>query len=139
MPELVPYLYFDGTCAEAMRFYERTLGGTIDMLQTHAESPMAGRTAPENAHRVLHATLSVNGQHLMAADTFTDQPYEGMKGFSLALNYPTLAEGKPVFDALAAGGRIVMPLEKTYWADGFGMLVDKFGTPWAFNCGGPTG
>ena len=139
MNALEPYLYFDGTCAEAMRFYERVLGGKLETLMTHAESPMAEQSAPENAHRVLHATLSWQGRRLMAADIFAGERYQGMKGFSLSLGFATVAEGKGVFDALAAGGQITMPLEKTFWAEGFGMLVDRFGTPWIVKCGDPTG
>ena len=124
------YLFFDGTCADAMRFYERTLGGKIEMMLTHAESPMADKTPPGSADRIMHARLAIDGGALMASDSMAGQPYGGMKGFSLSLIYPTVADAKRVFSALAAGGQVTMPMEKTFWAEAFGMLVDRFGTPW---------
>ena len=133
MSQLDSYLFFNGTCADAMRFYERTLGGKLEMMMTHAQSPMAGQTPPGSADRILHARLVIDGRVLMASDSMVGQPYEGMKGFSLSLIYPTVAEAKRAFDALAAGGKITMPLDKTFWAEAFGMLVDRFGTPWMIN------
>jgi len=132
MAQLDAYLFFDGTCADAMRFYERTLGGKLTLL-THAQSPMAAQTPPESANRIMHARLDLGARQLMASDTMVGHPYEGMHGFSLSLIYPTAAEAKRVFDALADGGKVTMPLQKTFWAEGFGMLVDRFGTPWMVN------
>ena len=130
MSQLNAYLFFDGTCADAMRFYERTLGGKLEMMMTHAESPMADKTPPGSADRIMHARVAVDGGTLMASDSMAGQPYAGMKGFSLSLIYPTVADAKRVFNALAAGGSVTMPMEKTFWAEAFGMLVDRFGTPW---------
>jgi PhnB protein len=134
MAQLDAYLIFDGTCADAMRFYERTLGGKLTLL-THAESPIAAQTPPGSANRIMHARLDLGDRLLMASDSMVGQPYEGMTGFSLALMYPTVAEAKRVFDALGDGGKVTMPLQKTFWAEGFGMLVDRFGTPWMVNGG----
>ena len=134
MHQLNTYLFFDGTCADAMRFYERTLGGKLSLM-THAESPMAAETPPGSANRILHARLDFDGGMLMASDSMVGQPYEGMKGFSLSLIYPTEAEGRRMFDALAQGGHVIMPMQKTFWSEGFGMLVDRFGTPWMVNGG----
>ena len=136
MPTLDAYLTFDGTCAEAMRFYERTLGGKMEMMMTMGESPMAGDAPPGSADRIMHARLVVDGHALMASDTMAGQPFEGMKGFSLSLNYPSPAEGRRIFAALAEGGQVTMPFQKTFWAEGFGMLVDRYGTPWMVNCEG---
>src|SRR5260221_13481284 len=97
MPQLDSYLFFDGTCADAMRFYERTLGGKIEMMMTHAQSPMGAQASPGNADRIMHARLVIDGRALMASDTMAGQPSEAMKGFSLALGYPTAAEAKNVF------------------------------------------
>ena len=133
MPQLDMYLTFNGNCADAMRFYERTLGGKLEMLMTHAESPMAAQTPPGSADRIMHARLVIDGRILMASDSMAGQPYEGMKGFSLSLVYPTVADAHRAFDALAEGGRVTMPLQKTFWAEAFGMLVDRFGTPWMVN------
>jgi PhnB protein len=132
MLQLDAYLFFDGNCAEAMRFYQRTLGGELTMM-TNAESPVATQTPPGNANRIMHARLALDGRTLMASDWMTGQPYEGMKGFSLALAYPTVGEATRVFGTLAEGGKVTMPFDKTFWAEGFGMLVDRFGTHWMVN------
>jgi PhnB protein len=134
MHQLDAYLFFDGTCADAMRFYERTLRGKLSLM-THAESPMAAQTPPGSANRILHARLELDGHVLMASDAMVGHPYEGMKGFSLSLSYPTAADAQKVFDALVQGGKVTMPMQKTFWAEGFGMLVDRFGTPWMVNGG----
>ena len=129
MPQLDVYLTFNGNCADAMRFYERTLNGKLEMLMTHAESPMAAQAPPGSADRIMHARLVIDGRVLMASDSMVGQPYKGMKGFSLSLIYPTVADAQRVFDALAKGGQVHMPLQKMFWAEAFGMLVDRFGTP----------
>lgn len=134
MYQLNVYLSFDGNCAEAMQFYERVLGGKIDMMMTHAQSPMAEQAAPENADRIMHSQLTLDQGVIMAGDSMPGcRPYEGMKGFSMTLTYPTVAEATNVFDALAEGGTITMPLQKTFWAGTSGMAVDRFGTPWVVN------
>ena len=132
MHQLNAYLFFDGTCADAMRFYERTLGGKLEMM-THADSPMADQTPPGSADRIMHARLGLDGGTLMASDSMVGHPHEGMKGFSLSLVYPTVSDAQRAFDALADGGRVTMPLQKTFWAEAFGTLVDRFGTPWMVN------
>lgn len=134
MLQLDTYLFFDGNCADAMRFYERTLGGKLQLM-THAESPMAAQTPPGSANRIMHARLELDGRLLMASDSMVGQPYERMKGFSLSLIYPTVAEAQRMFAALAEGGQVTMPIAKTFWAEAFGMLVDRFGTPWMVNGG----
>jgi PhnB protein len=130
MPTLDAYLTFDGNCAEAMRFYERTLRGTLETLMTHAESPLADQTPPGSRARILHARLGIDGRQLMASDSPIGEPYPGMHGFSLSLTCSNLDQARRVFDSLAEGGRVNMPLQKVFWADAFGMLVDRFGTPW---------
>jgi PhnB protein len=134
MVQLDAYLFFDGSCADAMRFYEKTLGGKLYMM-THGESPMEAQTPPGSADRILHARLDLNGRMLMASDSMVGHPYEGMKGFSLSLIYPTVDEARQVFDALAEGGQITLALQKTFWVEAFGMLFDRFGTPWMVNGG----
>jgi len=135
MSQIDTYLFFDGNCAEAMRFYERTLGGKLEMMMTHAESPEPTQSPAGNENRILHACLVVDGRFLMASDAMAGQPYAGMNGFSLTLVYSTVDEAKRVFDVLAKNGRINMPLEKTFWVEAFGMLVDRFGTPWMVSGG----
>jgi PhnB protein len=132
MPTLDAYLFFNGNCAEAMRFYQRTLGGKLDMM-THAQSPIADQTPPGSADRIMHARLDIDGRLLMASDTMVGMPYDGMKGFSLSLIVKSGDEAKRLFDTLADGGRVTMPMQKTFWAEAFGMVVDRFGTPWMVN------
>ena len=133
MATIDPYLTFDGTCAEAMRFYEKTLGAKSQAMMTWAEMPDA-KPMPGAADRIMHASLSLEGgRSLMAADSMPGQPHAPMSGFHLSLSYPNVAAAQKVFDALAEGGQVTMPLQKTFWTEGFGMLVDRFGTPWMFN------
>ncbi|HEX7635966.1 MAG TPA: VOC family protein [Noviherbaspirillum sp.] len=130
------YLGFDGTCAEAMRFYERVLGGKIEMMMTNGQSPMCDQIPPGNEDRIMHARMVIDQGVLMAGDAMVGcEPYQGMKGFSLTLSYASAAEAKPVFEALSEGGKITMPLQKTFWAESFGMPTDRFGTPWIINGG----
>jgi len=134
MTQVIAYLGFDGNCAEAMRFYEQALGGKLEVLMSGADSPMAGQMPKEFLHRIMHARLALPGGGLLyAGDTPTNVPYEGIKGVSIAIDYPTVAEAQRVFDALAAGGRVTMAMQETFWARRFGMLVDRFGTPWIVN------
>ena len=137
--QLNAYIFFDGNCAEAMRYYERLLGGKIEMMMTHAESPMAAQTASCAApDRIMHARLVFpEGGLLMASDAMANQPYDAMKGFTLSLNYETPDEARRIFNGLADGGKINMPMEKTFWAQAFGMVVDRFGTPWMVGGGMP--
>jgi PhnB protein len=85
----------------------------------------------------MHAALAYGGGLLMASDSMPGQPYEGMKGFGVALTLDTVAEGQRVFDALADGGKVGMPYGKTFWVEAFGMVTDRFGTPWLVNGGKP--
>ena len=135
MPVLESYLFFNGKCAEAMRFYERTLGGKLERVMTYGEGPGCDQMAPEARELVMHARLVLDDRTLMASDCPPDRPYEGMKGFSLSLVYPTAADAQRIFDALADGGQVIMPLQKTFWAEAFGMTTDRFGTPWMVNGG----
>ena len=118
-----------------MRFYERALNGKLEMMMTHAESPAAAQSPPGTADRILHARLVIGDRVLLASDSMVGQPYAGMNGFSLSLRYPTVAEARRIFDTLAKGGQVRMPMEKTFWVEVFGMLTDRFGTPWMISGG----
>jgi PhnB protein len=134
MPHPIAYLGFNGTCAQAMRFYERALDGKIEIMMSGADSPMAAQIPKESAHRILHARLALkDGGLLFAGDTPEQVPYEGIKGVSITLNYDTIPEAQKVFNALAEGGHVTMPMQPAFWARTWGMLVDKFGTPWIVN------
>ncbi|HVG25403.1 MAG TPA: VOC family protein [Thermoanaerobaculia bacterium] len=133
MPQLTPYLSFDGTCTEAMRFYERVLGGTLEALVRNGDTPAKDHLPHGNDDRIMHAKLVAGDLVLMAGDALAGQPYEPMKGFNLAVTYPTADEARGVYDALAEGGRVTMPFDRTFWAEGAGMLTDRYGTPWIVN------
>ena len=134
MPVLDSYLFFNGTCAEAMRFYERTLGAKIEMSMTYGESPDPEQCPPGSKDRIMHSTILVGDRRLMASDTPAGDN-KPMQGFALSLSYPDVEEGKRIFNALGAGGSTMMPFGKTFWAEGFGMCTDKFGTPWMVSGG----
>ena len=137
MSQLDCYLFFDGTCAEAMRFYEKALGGKLEMMMKASEAPVPTQDAKTNPDGVLHAAVSVNGGRILASDWMSPDPYPGLKGVSLAIAYPTVDEAKKKFETLAAGGRVNMPMDKTFWIEAFGMLTDKYGTNWMISGGKP--
>lgn len=126
------YLNFPGTCAEAFRFYEQVLGGKITMMQTHGESPMRDQVPATWHDAVIHASLAVGDQVLMGSDA-PGEYYEKAQGFSVSLQIEEAADAERIFNALAEGGQVKMPLQKTFWAGRFAMLVDRFGTPWIIN------
>ncbi|MDQ8034334.1 hypothetical protein CEG14_12930 [Bordetella genomosp. 1] len=138
MPQISPYLSFDGDCAEALRFYERVLGGKIEALMTYGDGPpdMKAHVPAEYHGRVMHGRLDLDGQLIMASDAAGEScggAYEGQKGVSLALTYPTVSDAERVFAALSEGGHVTMPLQPTFWAEAFGMTVDRHGTSWMVN------
>ncbi len=130
---IIPYLNFDGTCAEAFRYYEQALGGRIATIQTIGDTPMKDQHPPEHHGRVMHVRLEVGGQILMGSDS---QPGHHAKpqGITVMLQVKDPADGARAFTALGEGGRVTMPFDKTFWSPGFGMLVDRYGIPWMVNC-----
>lgn len=130
MARLLAYMLFDGECGSAMNFYQKLFAGRIDALTTVGESPMASQFPPASAHRVIHASLSFDGNTLMASDWLAPEPYPGIKGTRFTLAYRSVAEANRVFAELSEPGRVQMPMQKTSWAEAFGMLVDRFGVPW---------
>jgi PhnB protein len=131
--EVAPYLNFNGNCAEAFKFYEKTLGGTIEMLSTHADSPMKDQVPPDWRDKVLHVQLKIGSFALMGSDAPAGH-FAPAQGMTISLSIPTYAESERIFNQLAAGGRATMPFGKTFWSAGFGMVTDRFGTPWMVNC-----
>ncbi|ROM94451.1 VOC family protein [Pseudomonas brassicacearum] len=129
-----PYLIFNGDCKAAFTFYAQCLQGTLEMMMTFGESP-ARDQMPASCHdRIIHTRLVVGDQVLMGSDTTPERPYHGISGCSVSLNVTSIAEAERIFTALADQGTIQMPLEATFWAARFGMLVDRFGVPWMVNC-----
>jgi PhnB protein len=131
--QLSPYLRFNGQCEAAFKFYERSLGGKIEAMMTHEGTPAAGQVPADWRKKILHVRLVVGDQALMGSDCPPDR-YEKPQGFSVSLDVKTPAEAERLFLALAEGGTVQMQLQQTFWAARFGMVVDRFGTPWMINC-----
>jgi PhnB protein len=131
--ELTPYVNFNGRCAEAFKFYEKTLGGRIVMMQTHGESPMKDHVPPDWRDKVMHARLAIGNHALMGSDAPPGH-YAAPQGTYVSISVPALGEAQRVFRTLSEGGTVSMPFQKTFWSSGFGMLVDRFGIPWMVNC-----
>jgi PhnB protein len=130
-----PYLSFKGDCEAAFTFYEQHLGAQPGAIFRYGGSPMASDVPADWSDKVMHGSLTVGGQMLMGGDVAPER-YEAPKGFSLTLQIEQTAEAERVFDALAKDGQVVMPLEQTFWAVRFGMVIDRFGVPWLINCEG---
>jgi PhnB protein len=133
---LSPHLTFPGTCEEAFRFYATLLGGRITM-QTYGASPGAEKLTPEWRAKVVHATLTLGDKELLGADVRPEE-YEKPAGFFLLLPVAGLENTQRVFDALAQGGLVKMPMQRTFWSPAFGVVVDRFGVPWEVTVEGTT-
>jgi PhnB protein len=130
-----PYLSFNGQCEAAFTFYEQCLGGKVGAIFRYAGTPLANQVPAGWRDKVMHGSLMLGEQVLMGADVAPDR-YEGPRGFSLSLHMQSTADAERIFHELAEDGRVVVPLESTFWAVRFGMLVDRFGIPWLINCEG---
>jgi PhnB protein len=134
--QINPYLSFNGKCAEAFKFYADVLGGENLMMMTYGESPMAAQTAPEDKDRIMHARLKAGDMMLMGADA-PPQFYQPAQGMVVSLSVDAPADADRIFKALSENGTVKMPIQETFWAQRFGMLIDRFGTPWMVNCEKP--
>jgi len=121
------YVNFSGKCAEAFRFYEQQLGGTITMLMTHGQAPDQSKVDPALKNAVLHARISMGGTELMGADIPNAQP---MRSSYLSLSVESDAEAERIFSALSDRGEVFMPMQETFFATRFGQLRDRFGLNW---------
>jgi len=121
------YVNFAGNCAEAFRFYEQHLGARIQMLMTHADAPDQSRVPPEWKQAVLHARLAIADTILSGADIPSAEP---MRSAYLTLNVDGDSEAKRVFRVLSEGGKILVPMQQTFFASRFGQVRDPFGINW---------
>lgn len=131
-PYIQPYLFFGGRCEEAINFYTQAAGAQLSMLMRHSESPEApppGMLKPGFEQKVMHACFRIGDSDIMASDG-CEESSGSFSGFSLSITLPTEAEAKRVFDALAEGGQVTLPITPTFWSPCFGMLTDKFGVGW---------
>jgi len=136
MQACCPYLMFDGQADEAMRTYQRILGGQLDLLRYSQQPPGAGAAPPgcepSDTNRVMHGYLQFPGGGLMCSDTPNSKLHEGApRGMTVNLSFDDARQAREVYDQLADRAQQVrMPFGPTFWAEGFGMLVDRFGVPW---------
>jgi PhnB protein len=131
--EVIPYVFFNGNCREAVQFYEKVLGGKVQSLHIYGDSPMGQDMPPDQKNKIMHAHMIVGNSVLMASDAIHGR-YSAPQGFSLSVSVKDPAEAERVFAALAEGGAIQMPIAQTFWSLRFGMLTDQFGMPWMVNC-----
>lgn len=134
--QLQPYLFFDGKCEEALNFYKEAFGGDIEGISRWSEMPKDApgpAVTPETANRVMHATFNGPGFSFMASDATPGKTY-GEGPMSLSIATTDLAEAERIFNNLAAGGNVEMPMTDTFWGARFGMLTDKFGIDWMVSC-----
>jgi len=130
---ITAHVSFDGQCREAFVAYQRILGGNLTTLMTYGESPIAAGVDVKWHERILHATLELDGAELNGADVLP-QDYRPPQGFSVILSIDGVERARGIFAALAEGGKVHMPFQSTFWSPGFGVLADRFGTPWEINC-----
>ena len=129
------YLFFNGNCEEAVEFYKKALGAEVQMTMRYKESPDApppGTVPPGWENKIMHTSFRVGESVVMASDG-CNEAGSGFQGFSLSLALSSEAEAERAFNALAEGGKVQMPLTKTFWSPRFGMLTDRFGMGWMIN------
>ena len=129
-----PYIAFKGNCRDAIEFYKNALDAQVLFTQTVGESPMSGMGPADN---IMHCTIKVGESTIMLCDDPRPDAAAGDGNISLAIGLNDPARARQLFDNLAGGGTVVMPLEKTYWAEAFGMVTDRFGVKWMVNCDQP--
>ncbi|HEV7404497.1 MAG TPA: VOC family protein [Chthoniobacteraceae bacterium] len=124
-----PYLFFEGTCEEALEFYRTSIGAEDITLLRCKESPVPYQTTPEKAEKIMHGSFRIGETTIFASDGRCEEPRE-FKGFSLTINLPDKVEAERVFAALSQEGKVQMPLTETFFSPYFGMVDDRFGISW---------
>jgi PhnB protein len=124
-----PYLFFEGRCEEAVEFYKRAIGAEVLMMMRFKDAPDPNACQGVPGDKIMHATLRIGGNNVMASDGRCSQP-AAFQGFALSIGVNSEAEADKYFNALAQGGQTIMPLSKTFWSPRFGMATDKFGVMW---------
>jgi len=129
--KIEPYLFFDGRCEEALAFYKSAIGAETTMLMRYSQSPdvQPGTIPPGSENKVMHASMKIGDASVMASDGMCGGA-PAFDGFSLTYNATSEAEADRVFSALSQGGKVTMPLAKTFFSPKFGMCSDKFGVGW---------
>ena len=131
--QLIPYLTFNGQCEAAFKFYAQCLGGKIVAMITHVETPAAAHVPADRQDKIMHARLLVGDAVLLGSDN-PPEVFEEAKGTYVYLQANDPVEAERIFHALAEGGTVRMPIEETFWAARFGIVIDRFGTQWLVSC-----
>lgn len=133
--QVIPYLFFNGNCAEALSFYEQALGAKVKDKMLGSDMPTSEEFAvpDDKKNWIMHAMLEIGSYSIFASDNFMETSAQ-MDGSSIMLNHKTAAEAKVVFDKLSDGAEITMAWSPTFWSAGFGTLRDKFGVRWMVGC-----
>jgi len=131
--KLVTYLNYGGNCRQAFEFYAEHLGGRITMLITHSEAPAGSNVPPERKRDILHARMELGGGTVLGADVPPER-FEPMRSAYLTLMVDAVEETERIYELLAEGGQIFMPMAETFFASRFAMLRDRFGTSWMLLC-----
>ena len=134
--KLISYLTFNGRCREAFEFYAKVLDGKIVAMITHAETGYADQVPADWRDKIINAHLTIGDAELMGADA-PPQYFQEKAGVSVSVQLDSESDAKRIFDAFAEGGTVTLPYGPTFWAKGFGMVKDKFGTPWMVGGGAP--
>ncbi|MEO6967504.1 MAG: VOC family protein [Rhodanobacteraceae bacterium] len=133
--QLNPYLFYDGQCEAAFKLYSQVLHGEITAMMRYGDAPGCEDMSTETRGRIIHACLKIGELTLMASDACPPQhPYQRPQGISVALAVDSVAEADRIFKALVEQATVLQPLEKTFFAARFGMLVDRFSVPWMITC-----
>jgi PhnB protein len=128
--QVEPYLFFDGRCEEALEFYKKAIGAEVVAMMRFKESPDPSMVhGGQDANKILHALFRVGESTIMASDG-RNQGKPNFQGFGLSISVKTEADTKKLFNALAEGGRVELPLTKTFFSPSFGMVADRFGIMW---------
>ena len=130
--QLSTYIFFNGNCSDAVKFYEKHLGAKVVMMMRNADAPPEAKM-PGGDNMVMHVRMDIGANMLLASDCPPNM-FDKPQGFRVMFGVEKAAEGERVFNALSEGGTVQMPYQKTFWAHRFGMETDQFGIPWMVNC-----
>jgi PhnB protein len=128
-----PYLFYNGNCEAALKYYQKVLGAEIEAMLTYEGGPAEMPIPPEWKKKIMHAKITIDGEVIMASDAPPGN-FHAPQGFSVSLQVEDPADAERRFKALSEGGKVNMPFGKTFFSRGFGMCTDQFGTPWMVNC-----
>jgi len=128
-----PYLFFNGNCEAALKFYQKVLGARVEGMLRFDTGPADMPVPSDWKDKILHASILIDGEVIMASDAFPGD-FHQPQGFAVALQVQDSVDAERRFKALAEGGAIKMAFGKTFFSRGFGMCIDQFGTPWMVNC-----